>query len=255
MEVYYVIISFIFGTLLGSFYNVVGYRLPNNLSIVYPDSFCPKCKHKLKWYELIPIFSFLIQGGKCRNCKCKISWFYPTIEFLTGLLFMLSYIKYGFTTECLISMLIASFFVIVIVSDMNYLIIPDEVTFFFSLVMIIIKFAFFGVKSGINSILYGLLLFAIMYLVMLLGNKVLKKECLGGGDIKIMFFVGSILSPLEGLFSLFLASTIALPFSIIILYSKNKNKVVPFGPFILLGLLIVYYFNIDVIALFEHIKY
>ena len=152
-------------------------------------------------------------------------------------------------------MLIASFFVIVIVSDMNYLIIPDEVTFFFSLVMIIIKFAFFGVKSGINSILYGLLLFAIMYLVMLLGNKVLKKECLGGGDIKIMFFVGSILSPLEGLFSLFLASAIALPFSIIILYSKNKNKVVPFGPFILLGLLIVYYFNIDVIALFEHIKY
>ena len=94
-----------------------------------------------------------------------------------------------------------------------------------------------------------------MYLVMLLGNKVLKKECLGGGDIKIMFFVGSILSPLEGLFSLFLASAIALPFSIIILYSKNKNKVVPFGPFILLGLLIVYYFNIDVIALFEHIKY
>ena len=255
MEVYYVIISFIFGTLLGSFYNVVGYRLPNNLSIVYPDSFCPKCKHKLKWYELIPIFSFFIQGGKCRNCKCKISWFYPTIEFLTGLLFMLSYIKYGFTPECLISMLIASFFVIVIVSDMNYLIIPDEVTFFFSLVMIIIKFAFFGVKNGINSILYGLLLFAIMYLVMLLGNKVLKKECLGGGDIKIMFFVGSILSPLEGLFSLFLASAIALPFSIIILYSKNKNKVVPFGPFILLGLLIVYYFNIDVIALFEHIKY
>ena len=177
----------IWNTFRNLFYNVVGYRLPNNLSIVYPDSFCPKCKHKLKWYELIPIFSFLIQGGKCRNCKCKISWFYPTIEFLTGLLFMLSYIKYGFTPECLISMLIASFFVIVIVSDMNYLIIPDEVTFFFSLVMIIIKFAFFGVKSGINSILYGLLLFAIMYLVMLLGNKVLKKECLGGGDIKIMF--------------------------------------------------------------------
>ena len=168
---------------------------------------------------------------------------------------MLSYIKYGFTPECLISMLIASFFVIVIVSDMNYLIIPDEVTFFFSLVTIIVKFAFFGVKSGINSILYGLLLFAIMYLIMLIGNKVLKKECLGGGDIKLMFFVGSILSPLEGLFSLFLASAIALPFSIIILYSKNKNKVVPFGPFILLGLLIVYYFNIDVIALFEHIKY
>ena len=71
MEVYFTIIVFIFGTLLGSFYNVVGYRLPKGLSLIKPGSFCPKCKHSLKWYELIPVLSFMIQRGKCRECKDK----------------------------------------------------------------------------------------------------------------------------------------------------------------------------------------
>ena len=69
MELYYSTLVFIYGLLMGSFYNVVGYRIPNNMSIVKPGSFCPKCKHELKWYELIPVFSFLIQCGKCRKCK------------------------------------------------------------------------------------------------------------------------------------------------------------------------------------------
>ena len=82
MEIYYSTLIFVFGLLLGSFYNVVGYRIPNNMSIIKPGSFCPKCKHELKWYELIPVFSFLIQGGKCKKCKCRISFFYPIIESL-----------------------------------------------------------------------------------------------------------------------------------------------------------------------------
>ena len=131
MEVYFTIIVFIFGTLLGSFYNVVGYRLPKGLSLIKPGSFCPKCNHSLKWYELIPVLSFMIQRGKCRECKCKISWFYPTIEFTTGILFMISYLIFGFSVEFFIACVIVTFFVIVIVSDTKYLVIISILTHIF----------------------------------------------------------------------------------------------------------------------------
>ena len=98
MEILYTIYFFIFGTILGSFYNVVGYRLPRGESLIKPRSHCTNCNHVLTPIELIPILSFLIQGGKCKNCKQKISWFYTIFEFLTGLLFALSYIIFGYLT-------------------------------------------------------------------------------------------------------------------------------------------------------------
>lgn len=249
MEVYFSILVFVFGTLLGSFYNVVGYRLPKGLSLIKPSSsFCPKCNHSLKWYELIPIFSFLIQKGKCRSCKCNISLFYPCMELLTGILFTVSYLIFGFGAEFLIAAIISSFFVIVIVSDINYLVIPDEVTLFFSVTVLIIKFIFYGVEVGFESILNGLFLFFTMYLIMLLGNHLFKKESLGGGDIKLMFFVGTILSPINGMFQIFLSSFIALPISLIVYFTK-KNRLIPFGPFILLALYIIYILQIDIITL------
>lgn len=250
MEVLYAIYVFIFGTLLGSFYNVVGYRLPKNLSIVKPGSFCPKCNHSLKWYELIPVFSFLIQRGKCRKCGCKISLFYPLIESLTGFLFLVSYLKFGFSFEFFVSIIIFSFLVIVIVSDTNYLIIPDEVTIFFSILIIVITLIFKGFSITFDSIINGAFLFAVMYFIMLLGNLIFKKESLGGGDIKLMFFVGLILNPMNGLFSIFLSSALALPISFWTLVKKN-NRLIPFGPFILLALSIIYFFNLDVMTLFK----
>lgn len=252
MEFYLTVIVFVFGTLLGSFYNVVGYRLPKGLSIVRPGSFCPKCNHSLKWYELIPILSFVIQRGKCRKCKCNISPFYPLMELLTGILFAASYLLFGFSSEFLIAILISSFLVIVIVSDVNYLVIPDETTIFFSLAIIIIKLIANGIETCIRSILYGMFLFAIMYIIMLIGNRLFKKESLGGGDIKLMFFVGTILSLPNGLFAIFLSSFLALPVSLYT-YVKNKNRVIPFGPFILLAALIIFAFDIDVLKLLAYL--
>ena len=88
MDIYYTIVSFIFGITLGSFYNVVGYRLPREQSLITPSSHCTSCNHKLNIIDLFPVFSFLLLGGKCRYCKQKISWFYAIFEFLTGLLFL-----------------------------------------------------------------------------------------------------------------------------------------------------------------------
>jgi len=103
MEIIYIVFIFIIGCIFGSFFNVVGYRVPNELSIVRPGSFCPKCKHSLRWYELIPIFSFLIQKGKCRDCKEKISIIYPVVELTTGILFVSSYLIFGFSNQFLVN--------------------------------------------------------------------------------------------------------------------------------------------------------
>lgn len=250
MEYVYIVLVFVYGTVFGSFLNVVGYRLPKNLSLIRPGSFCPKCNHTLKWYELIPIVSFLIQKGKCRNCQSEISLFYPMMEALTGILFVISYLVFGFAVEFIIACLIAAFLVIVIVSDMNYLVIPDETTIFFSLVIVIINFITEGVKTGFMSLFIGLSLFLIMYIIMLFGNKVFHKESMGGGDIKLMFFVGTVLyySFFNGIFVIFLSSFLALPFSLF-MYLRNNNKVIPYGPFILLSLFLIYISQLDIIQL------
>ena len=122
------ILIFIIGICFGSFYNVVGYRLPNNMSIVYPNSHCPNCNHELKKRELIPIFSYLFQKGKCANCGCKISCFYPIFEFVTGVLFVLSYLSYKDVYPEILNIIYACVFsssiIIIIISDIKYMIIP-----------------------------------------------------------------------------------------------------------------------------------
>lgn len=239
------VLFFIIGTVLGSFYNVVGYRLPKEESILNPKhSYCTHCNKRLKWYELIPILSYLIQGGKCRHCKNKISFFYPVIEILTGLLFAVSFYSFGYSYELIISLTLSSLFCIVIVSDINYLIIPDEVTLISAIIITIVQFLIGGLKGGLEAIGSGILLFIIMYLIMLLGNFMFKKESLGGADIKLMFVAGVLLGPLVGLLVIFLSSVIALPVSLII-YLVDRDNVIPFGPFIVAAMLILFLLKID----------
>lgn len=245
LRIFFTFVLFIFGAVFGSFYNVVGWRLPIGLSLVRPAcSFCPKCKHKLKWYENIPIFSWLIQGGKCRSCKCSIPKFYIIIELLTGVLFALSYWIFGFSFNFFIALIVSSFFVIVIVSDSNFLVIPDEVTLVSSIVVLIVRFAFYGLTNSVLYLVYGICSFISMYLLMLLGNYLFKRDSLGGGDIKLMFFIGCCLGPWLSLFTIFLSSFIALPLSLI-LYFRNRDNVIPFGPFLLIANLIVVLFKIN----------
>lgn len=244
MRIIYTVFMLIIGTIFGSFYNVVGYRIPNGLSIVRPGSFCPKCNHSLKWYELIPIFSYVFQQGKCRSCKERISIIYPMVEITTGILFAVSYYVFGFSYEFILLLIVSSFLVIVIVSDINYLIIPDEVTFFFCLLLFFVKLIMDGFESSIFALGHGLILFGTMYLIMIIGNLIFKKESMGGGDVKLMFFVGMAIGPVLGIFSIFLSSVIALPLSLMV-YLKDKDNVIPFGPFILIATFIIILFGID----------
>lgn len=246
MEYYYLVVFFILGSVLGSFYQVVGERLPKGESIISPKySYCPNCKKRLKWYELIPIFSYMMQLGKCRNCHKKISIMYPFIEIITGSLFAVSYYSFGISYELIVSLTLVSFFSIVIVSDLTYMIIPDEVTIIASLIIIVTNFLNYGFKEGIIYLGYGLITFGIMYLIMVFGNIIFKKESLGGADVKLMILAGLTLHPVLGVLVIFIASCVALPVSLVILLT-DKEHMIPFGPFLSASIILLYFLKIDV---------
>lgn len=245
MEVLYLISFFLFGTILGSFFHVVGTRLPKEESLLYPGSHCDICHHPLKAKDLIPVFSFLFQKGRCRYCKTKLSIMHLMIELATGLLFAISYYSFGFSIMLCIALGIISLFIIIMVSDLTYLIIPDEVLLFFFIYFFILQLVQGGIWNGFFHLLNGIFLFAIMYGFMYLGNKMFKKESLGGGDVKLFFLVGLILDPFQGVFTIFLASFIALPVSLLLYFTKEEG-VIPFGPFIVLALLLLFFMKIDI---------
>lgn len=240
MDWFYYVGFFIFGCVFGSFYNVLGLRIPNNESIIFPNSHCPKCGKELKWYELIPIFSFLFLKGKCSICKGKISWLYPLNELFCGILFVVSYYSYGFSLELVIALSLSSLLILVIASDLTYMVIPDRFIGIVSIIIIVIKLISDGLTETLIGIGYGFLSFVLMFLIMKIGTFLFKKECLGGADIKLMFIVGLILDPLFALLVIVIASFIALPVALYA-YFKNSEHMIPFGPFIVLGLLILYF--------------
>ena len=237
------IIFFIIGTLMGSFYTVVGMRLPQDEKVLVGRSHCDHCGHKLSFLDMIPILSYICLRGKCRYCKEKIDSTSTFMELVSGILYLTAYYVFGPTYELFIALGIVSLLMIVIVSDINYLIIPDEVLIFMSVYFIVFDLLSIGPRETFRAIGGGIFLFALMYLIMLIGNMVFKKESLGGGDIKMMFIFGLILGPLLGCVSIFLGSFLALPVSLYLLY-KDKEKVIPFGPFLLIALTLLYFTNI-----------
>ncbi len=255
MDILIGIVVFVYGLVFGSFFNVVGYRLPNNLSLIKPrDSFCPNCFHQLRWIELIPVLSYIIQKGKCRSCHKKIALFYPLIESLTGILFLLSYLLFGISTEFVIALLVSSYFVIVLVSDGKYMIIPDEVTLFFCLALLFVRIAAYGPVDTLRYVISGVTIFLFVLLFMRLANRIFNKESLGGGDIKLELFTGLLLGLSNGLFSVFIGSAAALPFAILN-QRVNKTNVIAFGPFLLFGALVIYLFGLDIISILKDLSY
>lgn len=240
------VLLFLVGIIFGSFYNVVGLRLSNDESIVYPPSHCTKCNHRLHSLDLIPIFSFLFLKGRCRYCNERISIKYPIFEFITGILFVLCYIKFGFSINLLISLIFCSMLVMITISDINTFIIPDHILFTCGILIFIIylfefkTFAFDYLKDGIIS-------FIFMYGVKLIGNFVFRKESMGDGDIKLMSIVGMVIGYKNVIISLFLGAYLGLPYAIYIMIKKDINCELPFGPFLSLASLILLFVDFSFI--------
>ena len=234
MEIIVSIWMFMMGTIFGSFYNVVGLRLPKGESIVSPGSHCMTCNHKLTAIELIPIISYFLSKGKCKHCGAKISYIYPLFEAACGLLFALSYLSFGLTPDLIIALTFISMMVIIVVSDYSYLIIPDSILIIFGSLLAFEITLISGFETLFTSLMNGL------------GAMIFMFALKNGGDIKLMFIIGFVLSFPLSIVSVFLASLIGLPISLIYL-NKSNDHVIPFGPFLALGsiILLLMQLNID----------
>ena len=254
--IYIYIIIFIFGTLIGSFLNCLIYRLENKKSFIFGRSMCPNCKHKLAWYDLIPIFSFIFLKAQCRYCKEKISWQYPIVETITGLLF-LSIINYQLSVINEFSIFnfinlsflffVFSSILIIFIYDLKHFIIPDKViypliaiTIFYLIInhyLLIIN----NQLSIINYLLSGLgaaMFFLAIYLLS-------KGKWLGFGDVKLVLFLGLFLGWPNILLSLFLSFVIGaiIGIGLILFKGKGLKSQIPFAPFLILGSFIAFFWG------------
>ena len=242
------ILFFVIGTVFGSFYNVVGSRLPNGESIISPRSHCNNCKHELTPIELIPILSYIIQGGKCRKCHVKLSISYLIYEFISGLTFLLCYLRFGITLDIIIPLTFLSMLIIIVVSDFEYMIISDEVLIVFGLFLVIELIILNGWNSLAHSIISGVIAFVVMFGIKKIGDFLFKKESMGWGDIKLLFFFGLVLGWENALLSIFFGSLAGFPVSLLIMKLKKSN-IIPFGPFLALGAAIIMLTGFDAAAL------
>jgi leader peptidase (prepilin peptidase)/N-methyltransferase len=232
-----------FGILIGSFLNTCIYRIPRNISIIRPRSFCTQCGKQLKWWQNIPLLSFVLLGGKCSYCNQLISWQYPLIELGTGILSAALF--YTFTDiDSFILFLFFSYFLLVItVIDASFYKIPNRILLYLLLKGLIMNLAYDIIPwhtAIIGFLSSGIFLFSIRGL----GYLTLKKEALGIGDIKLAAVVGFYLGFTNFLIAILVGSTIAILVSIF-LYPSSDNfryQKIPMAPYLSLGILVILIF-------------
>jgi leader peptidase (prepilin peptidase) / N-methyltransferase len=256
------IFIFLLGAIVGSFLNVVIHRVPNEESIIFPNSACPKCKNSIKPYDNIPIFSWLILGGKCRNCKEKISPRYPAVEFLTALVFLVVCWQIGFTAFLPVCLIFAASIVALMFIDAEHMILPNVITYpllIFSILIRLIFPLFSGAAyfsdlklyplnrledypvwlvSLCGAILGGLAGGGSLWLVGAIWKRLRGVEGMGLGDVKMMFAVGALLGWRLTLLSIFLGAFSGAVIGVIVI-ARQKDKdlqtQIPFGIFLGIG--------------------
>ncbi|MDZ5712362.1 prepilin peptidase [Jeotgalibacillus haloalkalitolerans] len=235
------------GMLLASFFNVVGLRIPEGQSIVYPGSACPQCKKRLTWKELIPVFSYLIQGGKCKNCEKVISPVYPIIEVSGGILFGLAYTYVGLSVELLVALVFISLLLIISVTDIAYMLIPDKILLFFLMIILPLR-----ILEPLTPWWDALLGAAVGFTLLLL-IAIVSKGGMGGGDIKLYAVIGLVLGVKLTLLSFFIATFIGTAAGLVAIYVRKKSRKdpVPFGPSIAAGAVIAYFWGQELISVYS----
>ena len=240
---------FILGSIWGSFCNVCIFRLPEDKGVVIDRSFCPKCKKIIKWYDNIPLISFLFLKRKCRNCDYIINIQYFIVELLTAISFCLIYYIYGLSVTTLLFIVLSIFFVIIFFIDLKHFIIPNELTF--PLMFIGFVKSFYPnldtviFPNFINSLIGGALGYIIIWTIIFLYKKIKNKEGMGLGDAKLLsaigFWFGWVSIPLI----IFFSSLIALAFvsPTLIITTKNLSTQIPFGPYLIIGTIIFIIFG------------
>ncbi|AVQ73084.1 type 4 prepilin-like proteins leader peptide-processing enzyme [Microcystis aeruginosa NIES-2519] len=251
---------FTFGASVGSFLNVVIYRLPKGMSLVYPPSHCPKCHHRLGKSENIPVFGWLWLGGRCRCCKTPISVRYPAVEALTGLLFCLVLGDFSFSWQTLGHWILLSWLLALALIDFDTMTLPNSLTQS-GLVLGIVFQTFLGWQnnqtviylfSAIASAVLGVWLFD---LIQWGGSFALGQQAMGGGDAKLAAMIGAWLGWQALIVTAFLACAIgaAIGMTGIFLGKMAKKQSIAFGPFLALGALMSVFWSDKIISAYQSI--
>jgi len=230
------ILSAVLGAIVGSFLNVCIYRIPSGKSIVLPASHCPVCKYPIKVYDNIPVISYIILRGKCRNCNERISPIYPAIELLTAIMSLILFRKYGLSLEYLFSFVFTCALIVITFIDLKHQIIPDVITLPGIPLFALAAIFFMNVKF--MDSLIGILAGGGFLFLIALGYQLLtKREGMGGGDIKLLAMLGGFLG-WQSLWFIIMASSLigaVAGISTMICKGKNSRYAIPFGPFLSIG--------------------
>jgi leader peptidase (prepilin peptidase)/N-methyltransferase len=235
------LIVFLFGSMTGSFLNVCILRMPKEESVVFPRSHCLSCKKTIAWFDNLPILSFLVLGAKCRHCRAKISWQYPIIEIITAVLFVVFYRSFSLSPKGFLYLFLSLVLLVQSVIDMRYKIIPDSLTLP-TIVVGLLSSAVFPEIHGSTSHVSGFLRSlagvlvggGFLYAAGTIAEWVLKKEAMGGGDVKLLAAIGAVIGWRGVLWTIFVSSLVGTLGGLYLRFSKGE-ELIPYGPYLALG--------------------
>ncbi len=250
-------LTFLFGLLVGSFLNVCIYRVPRDISVIAPRSFCPECGKQLGWIDNIPLVSYVIRRSRCRYCSKPIAWRYPLVELTTGGLFVSVVVQHGLTLSSAKWMIFVSLLTVLFWTDLEERILPNEMTLGGSLIGLVLAF-FVAVPRGVgglilpnaaqawrsllDALLAGAFLSLPIWLMGLIWSKIRKRQALGFGDVKLLLMLGVFLGPADGLFAVTIGAVAGALVGIVLIIWQKKEAAtyeLPFGSFLCLGALAV----------------
>jgi leader peptidase (prepilin peptidase)/N-methyltransferase len=250
------VIVAVFGLVIGSFLNVCIFRIPRNISIVFPSSRCPSCNHPIRAWDNIPVFSYLVLGGRCRHCGAKISLQYPLVEALNAFFYVAVFWRYGFGWDSGVYALFCSSLLVITFVDIEFQIIPDRITLpgivmglLAGLLLMpdpFMRTTLLGYKASVIGLLSG---GGFFYLV-----AVLSRGGMGGGDIKMMAMVGALMGWKTVMLTTFLGSLTGsvVGLFLMIFRGRGRKAKIPFGPFLALGAVITLFFGEEILAWYLH---
>lgn len=245
---------FVFGAVWGSFLNVCIYRIPEGLSVANPPSHCFNCETEIKPYDNIPILSYIILGGKCRNCKVSFSPRYALVEFFTGLITVALFYRFGLTLDLAIIIVFVYALIVITFIDMDHKIIPNSISL--PGIPLGLAAAYFAGYVGFKDALLGMVVgLGVLLFVALFYFLLYKKEGMGGGDIKLMAMIGAWLGVDAVAFTIFTASVVGSIIGLFIMlrFGKDTKYAIPFGPFLALGAVTYIFFGREILGWYFHL--
>lgn len=241
------IIVFVYGILIGSFLNVCIYRIPEEVSVVHGRSHCMNCHSVIKWYDLIPVFSYILLRGKCRNCKTEISIQYPIIEALNGFLYLLIFYIFGWSWFSVVYCLIISALIIISVIDLRTNTINLGINIFISIMgLILIGLEYISTKD-LNLVFNHIIGFFIVSGFLLLVLLITGGRGMGFGDVNLMAAAGLVLGWQFILLAFMIGCVLAAMIHPVLMKLKRHNRVLAFGPYLALGITIALLFGSQII--------